>query len=48
VDAAGKGKDAVEVLPLDPVLKFAGFVAGVVADFKGGDDDDFDGDRDGL
>ena len=44
VVGAGHGKDLVEMIALDPVLKFARRVAAVVADFKHGDDDDFDGD----
>ena len=34
------------MIPLDPVLQFAGLIAGVLADLEHGDDDDFD--RDGL
>jgi hypothetical protein len=41
VNAAWKGEGAVEVLALDPELEFAGFVTGVVAEFEGGDDDNF-------
>ena len=35
------------MIALDPVLKFAGLIAGVLADFKHGDDDylDLDGPR---
>ena len=44
-DAAGKGHALVEVFALDPCLELARGVAGIFADFKGGDDDDLDGDR---
>ncbi len=42
VVAGGERVDAVEMIALDPVLKFAGLVAGVLADFKHGNDDDLD------
>ena len=46
VIAGGKRIDLVEMIALDPVLEFAGLVAGVLADFEHGDDDDLD--RDGA
>jgi hypothetical protein len=48
VVGGGEGIDLVEVIALDPVLKLAGFVAGVFADFKHGDYDYFYGDGAGL
>jgi hypothetical protein len=44
----GKGIDLVEMIPFNPVLKLAGLVAGVFANFKHGDYDDFYGDGEGL
>jgi hypothetical protein len=43
VIGGGERIDLVEMIALDPVLKLAGLVAGVFADFKHGDDDDFYG-----
>ena len=45
VIGGGHGINLVEVIALDPVLKFAGMIAGVLADFEHGDDHDLD--RDG-
>jgi hypothetical protein len=44
----GEGIDLIEVIALNPVLKLAGFVACIFADFKHGDDDYFYGDEAGL
>jgi hypothetical protein len=41
--AAGEGQGFGEVLALDPELELSGYVAGVVADLEGGDDDGADG-----
>ena len=42
VVAGGQRINLVEMIALDPVLEFAGLIAGVLADFKHGDDDDLD------
>jgi hypothetical protein len=46
--AGGEVEGLGEVLALDPELGFAGDVAGVVADFEGGDDDGADGPGSGV
>ena len=42
VVAGGQGIDAVEVIALDPILQFAGLIAGVLSDFEHRHYDDFD------
>jgi len=44
----GEGIDLVKMVALNPVLKLTRFVAGVFADFKHGDNDNFYGDGVGL
>jgi len=48
VISGGEGKDLIEVIAFDPVLKLAGFVAGVIAYFEHGDYNDFYGDGFGF